>query len=342
MESQFILALFQHGYKAKTSTLFHLLKGKHTSSVLIYGFLFNSLRFFGAFPELSETDYNYCLNELKEKEYLIFFNDGQGQLSKKGANYLLSNSINFLSEYSWIDFFRFGKSDDECWRMLQFSIQIISYLSYGENKYAPLEQSPIFQNHIKKIIKKYPKVRLVQQSKTEWQFLLSKFTIEEANFFAHQFTGYQQTGQIIQQLVDPNKTSLTNYLLWKSRLHKLLTYILSNEQTSILKQLIHPLIKKNENKSMNETVEYIKLNTPLEEIAQKRKIKISTVKDHCLEAAIMGVLDIDQFVNQSSFTTFDKIQGAFQEWQYRELKEKIVSLDYIDFRLYQIKKKHLE
>jgi uncharacterized protein YpbB len=34
-----------HGYKVRASTLYHLLKGKRTSSVLIYGFLYDCLRF---------------------------------------------------------------------------------------------------------------------------------------------------------------------------------------------------------------------------------------------------------------------------------------------------------
>ena len=39
MEATFILALLSHGYKVRASTLYHLLKGKRTSSVLIYGFI---------------------------------------------------------------------------------------------------------------------------------------------------------------------------------------------------------------------------------------------------------------------------------------------------------------
>ena len=42
MEATFILALLSHGYKVRASTLYHLLKGKRTSSVLIYGFLYDS------------------------------------------------------------------------------------------------------------------------------------------------------------------------------------------------------------------------------------------------------------------------------------------------------------
>ena len=45
MEATFILALLSHGYKVRASTLYHLLKGKRTSSVLIYGLLAGGQRF---------------------------------------------------------------------------------------------------------------------------------------------------------------------------------------------------------------------------------------------------------------------------------------------------------
>lgn len=342
METQFILALFQHGYKARTSTLFHLLKGKHTSSVLLYGFLFDDLRFFGAFPDLSEKEYEHCLAKLSKKSQLFYSEEGYGQITENGINYLMSNPVAIFSEYPWIDYFKFGKTDDDCWRMLQFSVQIISYLSYDENRYVPLEQSPIFQQHIKRIIKNYPKKYLIQQIKTEWSDLFSELPIEVANFFANQFIGYHHTGQLPQQLIAESKTELEQQLIFKNRLHRLLSIISAREDKSILKQLVLPLIKQNKNKSMNETLKYVNSAYSLTEIAQKRSIKISTVKDHLLEAAIIGSIEIDQILTTAISTELNQIQSPYQEWQYRELKAKITELDYFDFRLYQIKMKQLE
>lgn len=59
MEPQFILSLFQYGYKARILTIFHLLKGQRTSSVLLYEFLFDNLCFFGSDPNLLEKEYEY-------------------------------------------------------------------------------------------------------------------------------------------------------------------------------------------------------------------------------------------------------------------------------------------
>lgn len=62
MKFDYILSLFQHGYKVKTSTLYHLLRGKRTTSVLIYGFLYDNLVAFGLFPLLSKTTYESVSN----------------------------------------------------------------------------------------------------------------------------------------------------------------------------------------------------------------------------------------------------------------------------------------
>lgn len=342
METQFILALFQHGYKARTSTLFHLLKGKRTSSVLIYGFLFDNLRFFGVFPNLSEKEYEQYLSELRRKNKLTFFEDGYAQLTRNTADPLKSNPAAILAEFSSLDYFQFGRTDDDCWRMLQFSVQIISHLSYGETRYVPMEQSPLFQYHLKRIIKSYPKKYLIKQIKSEWSDLFYELPIDDANFFAYQFSGYHHIGQIPQQLISEDEPVLKQQFILKNRLHKLLSMIALKDDTSILKQFLSPLFKQNENRSMNETIKYLNISCSLEEIAEKRNIKISTVKDHLLEAVMISPLESNPIFNRIIFNELDQIQGPYQEWQYRDLKQKITELNYFDFRFYQIERKKLE
>lgn len=72
MEATFILALLSHGYKVRASTLYHLLKGKRTSSVLIYGFLYDCLRFIGWWPTISEQAFfNFLKNFRRRNKFSI-------------------------------------------------------------------------------------------------------------------------------------------------------------------------------------------------------------------------------------------------------------------------------
>lgn len=72
MEATFILALLSHGYKVRASTLYHLLKGKRTSSVLIYGFymiVYGSLVGGQRFP--NKPIFNFLKNFRRRNKFSI-------------------------------------------------------------------------------------------------------------------------------------------------------------------------------------------------------------------------------------------------------------------------------
>lgn len=72
MEATFILALLSHGYKVRASTLYHLLKGKRTSSVLIYGFymiVYDSLAGGQRFP--NKPVFNFLKNFRRRNKFSI-------------------------------------------------------------------------------------------------------------------------------------------------------------------------------------------------------------------------------------------------------------------------------
>ena len=67
MEATFILALLSHGYKVRASTLYHLLKGKRTSSVLIYGFYMIVYGSLAWWPTISEQAFFQFLENFRRR-----------------------------------------------------------------------------------------------------------------------------------------------------------------------------------------------------------------------------------------------------------------------------------
>lgn len=111
MEATFILALLSHGYKVRASTLYHLLKGKRTSSVLIYGFLYDCLRFIGWWPTISEQAYFQFLEKLSKAKQIQYHKEtNEIQLTKEGQLFLKEHHFSLL-DYPAIDLYRFGRSD---------------------------------------------------------------------------------------------------------------------------------------------------------------------------------------------------------------------------------------
>ena len=110
MEATFILALLSHGYKVRASTLYHLLKGKRTSSVLIYGFLYDCLRFIGWWPTISEQAYFQFLEKLSKAKQIQYHEEtNEIQLTKEGQLFLKEHHFSLL-DYPAIDLYRFGRS----------------------------------------------------------------------------------------------------------------------------------------------------------------------------------------------------------------------------------------
>ncbi|MBO0439058.1 helix-turn-helix domain-containing protein [Candidatus Enterococcus ikei] len=334
MDSLFILSLFKHGYKARTSTLYHLLKGKRTSSVLLYGFLYENLPFFQLTPELTEDQFNRKLDELVEQELLILNADNEAQLTVQGKQKLAQEK----SCFTWIDNYRFGKTDETIWRLVQFVVQVISHLSYEDKQYIPLEQSPLYQKQVKKYIKSIPKVQLIETVRKELTEIFSYLPKKEANFFAQQFSGYQQIGKTSYQSMDDTDEPFQRFLQRKEMLHHLLHLILQMPEGSSLRALILPLVKQNENQSMNETKHYLAFQLSLEELAKQRRVKKSTVQDHLMELALTEAFPFNTFITQKTYHLLDEHSGPYQEWVYRSIKQSNPELDYFEFRLYQIQK----
>ncbi|EOH98621.1 hypothetical protein UAW_01217 [Enterococcus haemoperoxidus ATCC BAA-382] len=334
MEPSFILALFQHGYKVRTSTLYHLLKGKRTSSVLLYGFLYENLRFFQLFPLLSDKQFHTIIKELGKQDLLNLTSDGEAQITSKG----IQVAVYDVHHFSWINNYRFGKTDETIWRLLQFTVQVVSNLSYTNKHYVPLEQSPLYQKQVKMYIKSMPKAQLIETVKKEWTLLFSHLTNDEANFFAQQFSGYQQIGKTSFQLMKDDDNTFERQLYKKEKLHHLLDTICLMPDGSFLKKLVLPLVKQNENKSMSETSSYMKTQLPIEALAQKRRVKISTIKDHLMELALTKDFPFERFISKETEQFLFEYPKPYQEWTYRSVKQNSPELDYFEFRLYQIQK----
>ncbi|MBM7688688.1 hypothetical protein BCR24_08860 [Enterococcus ureilyticus] len=334
MNPTFILALLQHGYKVRTSTLYHLLKGKRTSSVLLYGFLYENLRFFQFTPDLSESKFNQLITRLIEQKLLYQTSDDKVQITAQGE--MLVQAAD--KDFSQIDNYRFGKTDEAIWRLLQFTVQVVSHLSYVNKDYIPLEQSPLYQKQVKMYIKSMPKSLLIKNVKEEWHYIFSCLGREDANFFAQQFSGYERTGKASFQLMESRQKAFEQFLIKKAKLHHLLFVMEQLPERSFLKRLVAPLINQNENKSMAETRMYLKTESSLEILAQQRGIKVSTIKDHLMELALTNDFPFERFISNKTGRILAEQSKPYQEWEYRTIKNIFPELDYFEFRLYQIQK----
>ena len=121
-----------------------------------------------------------------------------------------------MLDYPAIDLYRFGRSDRESWQLIQFAVQVTSYLSFEEKQYIPLLSTPIPQLYL-------VTTRQEQRVQSIKEELLRGFELlpeAESDYLVAQLSGYQQTGKVPQQLTS-HKTALEQRLWHTQAVHHL-------------------------------------------------------------------------------------------------------------------------
>lgn len=316
----FILTLFHTGYKLRTSTLYHLLVGKRTSSVLIHGFFYQNLAYLGALPTLKEKSFQEALNQLK-LNHLITIDDEFGELTPLGKARLLETPL----EMTGLNNMRFGRMREDCWQLILFAIQVTSYLSFNEKEYLPIENRPYYLQQVKKWLAQ-SNPYLLSAFKDELTMILNKIPSKEADFLANQFSGHGFQGKTVFQLLPDTFQEYPWVDLYQQRAIDL---FLEQIEEGELSRLLYVLDQQNMNLSMLKTKDYFLAGKTVSEILSLRHLKQGTVNDHFIEWALLDKAFPFEKFEQLDFDGLHEGQVINSHYQEYEVS-------YLNFRLSQI------
>lgn len=326
--NDFILALFSEEDKLKPSTLYQILIGKRTSSVLCYAFFHGILHLIGIFPTLSEESFSGSLATLKKTGKLQKIDD-----SLKLTKQPMQDKLN-LSEQT-VDFFRFGRRQEECWRLVQFLVQATSHLD-KPTTYLPLESSPFYTERVRMFIHQH-RTSIASSLSEELHLLFSQMTQEQADFLANTLTGFQQNGSVFYQLLpteaqkEPRRT-----LTIASATHQFFRLLISHKEF-LLYQFLKTVLIQNVNLSMLQTKKLLLAGNSIESVQHIRHLKQGTIQDHIIEWALLE----EQFPFEKFLAHHEKLAALPEHsWNYRykELIE-LSDLSFLEIRLYQIQQR---
>lgn len=343
MEKQtiFILSLFQHGYKARYSTLAHLLRGKRTTSILMYGFFYNILAYFSLFPNLTEKKVNQIVQRLLEAHLLIELSPGVVQISQKGRKYLDDHPV---IEHRGLNSFYYGRVDEGFKELLMFATQVISEYCHRNIQYQPIETNGHKQYLIRRWFQDLPKDRQVlgQDFYQEWRQLIDSFPEAVRPFAVAALTGHGQIGLTAVQLaelgsVDPFDIGLINKELCHLSIDQLLK---TPESFPYISSLYESIDKPVVNKSALKSYQLFQKGYSLTEICHQRQLKESTVNDHLIEWAIMSEdFDYGRVLvgkDREFFLQLLRIEPNVRDWRYTDLGQGIDRISFLAFRCFQI------
>jgi len=318
------------------STLYHLLKGKKTTSVLSFGRLYHLLDFFHLLDRLEKRTYEEVIQQLINKHYLIRLDNEFMCLTAEGDKYIKHDLIDslFIKEY---DYF---KIDDSFWLRLLFTSQVISYQSHSVKDYIPIDNDPIHQFKLKEWLNKHYSGKLSKDFFEEWQHLLTILTKEEQDVIVSRLVGYNVFSMTIDQLSkEKNQTKLMIALTHKSALHKILNHLAKESSDPLMQSLKESVEKEREQDTVDLTNYLFEQGHSIEKIAQMRRLKESTIVDHFIEINIKK--ECDKFLHWVRDTSLINLTHYFKEnpdyktWKYTNIKNIYPEITFYEFRFFQ-------
>lgn len=327
----FILSLFSSGHKLRISSLYQLLVGKRTTSVLIYGFTHELLFIHNSFPELKQDKFYQILQKIAQQGW-IEINENEAKLTPTGADMLSEHQI----EHTGLRFDRYGRTGETSWRLIKFAVQVISNLATGIQDYLPAETSPFYTFQLKKWLSEsqLPREILIDTAYESLVQLFSEIPEEAADFLANQLSGNERTGLLPYQLAKNNDESAV-YLQQSRCIHLLLAQI-EKRPDSLWHALIDSLLQQNFNQSMMITKQMFMNGQTIDQIMAIRHLKRGTVTDHLIEWALFfDDFPYERILSAETIGHLEPNKDSVREWRFSEWNVD-GQLDYGEFRLYQI------
>ena len=335
----FILSCFKKDLEMRSSTLYHLLKGKRTSSVLSYGYIYDVLPYFALFPKLAETKYQLIITNCVSQGFLMeklpgyYYLTDLGEQQIKETQFPNINDLRQLNYYKW---------DMSFFDRLMFTSQVISEKAHDNKSYVPIEGN-LFKQQRLKIWLKQQNDELEKEFYQEWVLLSSLMTKEATKMILGQLSGHEHRGLTLNQIASETQQDMSyNYIQFKSYLHQMISWILNQKEKfplfySILKEEI-ALTKVD---SYIHSADLFYRGIAIDEVAFQRGLKVSTVTDHLIEDFIL-------FPDSKKIPLFtpekeQKLQDFYLDysniysWTFKQALLYDPTLTFYEFKFYQFK-----
>lgn len=334
--NEFILALFQEHGKLKPSSLFHLLKGKRTTSILSFGFFHDLLHLNGMLPKYEQEAFWHTIDTLIAEGSLVA-RDEEVLITPSGIKAIQKLPTEFLEK---VDYFTLGRRSEKMWRLVQFTVQVASNLG-KTNHYLPLETSPEYTEKIRYLVRQYPD-QLADRIFQELTVIFESMPAKAADYLAQTFTGHQVIGHAVYQLTPDNFREFPWSQLYHDSHTQYFFRLLQQHPDFLLYQLTAPYYLENENQSMHKTRELFLTGYSKEQIMKQRHLKAGTINDHLIEWALRDPrFPFSAFISSAALEKLVTLDGDYRNWDYREILA-AYQIPFEEVRLYQIMRKREE
>ncbi len=340
LQAVILSGLERMGGERTVYAVYHLLTGKKSSQTIQDAHLYRLTRLFKLYPRLSRTKFTEQIKLLSD-EYTYLSYDQQCQkyrLTERGKQQLQS----FFNDSPFPTYIHGWKYQDNAilfWKRLTLLTQVTSNLLYEENRYYPVQRDLALLEWIKQFLRKYVVDRhhLAMNLYDEFIDMFSDEFPEDPLMIVLRLSGYNRVGLTAEQTALQLGMEQTEFdLRFTNGLHYMIQTMIGNKrQYPILASLfIDSYQPVPYTQSTLATYNLLKNNYSIEEIAQIRNLKVSTIEDHIIEIALMDDdFIISRFISEG---VVDEVLHTVKQLggkKLKPIKERVPHASYFQIRL---------
>ncbi|MBM6613717.1 helix-turn-helix domain-containing protein [Desemzia sp. RIT804] len=343
----FILNLFSNSQAKKGSTVFHILQGKRTASILYRAVDYSLEPFFGFFPKLDRSTFYNILEELTSLGYLSHLQENNEYLQTRMAEDSVQSYLSNHYQPRDLNWLKQGRAVQDIQRKIYFLTQIFSEIRHENKRYLPVEKDYDIQQWAKKWIAKQETAlpELAVEFGMEWKRLLSSLETENAVILVHLMSGHNVVGLTKNQLAQQMNLPRLEITL---RQYDSMCYLIKQmndvyKQVPLFASVAQEATILNESgvsNSAKETAVLLKKGFSIEKIIRIRQLKKSTISEHLIELVILfPTIEIQQFIPDEIYLSLKKLLTDFPEASFQELSDRLPNLEFWWYRLAQIERR---
>lgn len=312
------------------SSAYHLLKGKRSGQTIQDVGMYKLHQYFGILPKLDRAFFNEEIGKLVEEQFINVQEDGF---------YSISNSFEVEPPSLYLNGWKYRGNEHIFFGRLSLVVETMSHVKHHIKYFAPVEKRHDVLLFVRQFLATYPfqQVSFRKALSSELEQVLSGESFQEMQreLLVNRLTGVDVAGMTWGQLAQRYELAQMDiYLYYISGLHLMLREI-SERDVPILKSIAKntevtiPLTD-----STKVTAQYLEKGYSIEQIANMRRLKTSTIEDHIVEMAMnIPSFSITPFMQQEDLNAILDASTTYATKKLRVLKEVLPQYSYFQLRL---------
>lgn len=315
----------------------NIVRNKRTQANLFWGLNYQLLNWSGSNNQLSRQEFDQWLGSQQRA----------GSLMIKG-NYAWLTNVGMQLKQSCLQSMYQPHNSQWSWLINQqkfadrflLGVQAASELAHRHRHYVPLNISPTEMVTVRKWL---ANPQITNQLEIELQMIGQNLARQDnrlAEFFAHRLIGYRTTGWTNQQAqltlkLSAEEIQILNWDVWLG----VAGYLKMHSQCNLYRLMESLISQVPISNSAWQTLQDFQEEVTIQAIARRCHLKVSTVREHLLEAAIIvpQAIDWDRLLPWAIEQQLrDRYSGPVAEWHFKSVTTDSAA-EFFSFRLYQIK-----